>query len=589
MPVDVRAESDPDVMLAGQIADAIDRMIANAQPIPNGDGMRPVCAGDFLILVQRRAALFHEIIRACKARDLPIAGADRLKVAGELAVKDLAAILSFFATPEDDLSLAIALRSPILGWDEAQLYGLAQGRQQKYLWEALRHRAAEFPDTMRILNDLRDQSEYLRPYDLIERILTRHDGRRRMLARLGSEAEDGIDALLSQALAYERRAVDSLTGFLVWLETDDMEIKRQMDSAGNRIRVMTVHGAKGLEAPIVILPEAGKRQINIRDQILKTGGAPLWRMPAGAMPEAQTEIIDAMKLAQEAERDRLLYVAMTRAEKWLIVAAAKDPGDSGDSWYDKISEGMTRLGAVPYRFDGGDGLRLERGDWAAEATVPAASEPAKLTILETYFYTLAPKASEGTQTLSPSDLGGAKALPGDPGQDEETAKMRGRQIHALLEFLPALPQADWPSTAAVILGQGPDAANTKQLQTLLAEATSVLQNDALAHLWGPDALPEVGITGDIPGLGRLQGVMDRLIIRGDTVLIVDFKSNILVPNSPEACPEGLLRQMGAYAAMAAQIYPGHIINTAILWTTAATLMALPHDIVTAALHRAGAT
>lgn len=588
-PVDVRAESDPDVVLAGQIADAIAHMIANAQPIPEGNGLRPVRAGDFLILVQRRAALFHEIIRACKARDLPIAGADRLKVAGELAVKDLAAILSFLATPEDDLSLAVALRSPVLGWDEAQLYGLAQGRRQKYLWEALRERATEFPETMQIINDLRDQSEYLRPYDLIERILTRHDGRRRMLARLGSEAEDGIDALLSQALAYERRAVDSLTGFLVWLETDDMEIKRQMDSAGDRIRVMTVHGSKGLEAPIVILPEAGKRQITIRDQILKTASAPLLRMRAGAMPDAQTAIIEAMKLAQEAERDRLLYVAMTRAEKWLIVAAAKDPGDSGDSWMEKISIGMTRLGAVPHRFDGGDGLRLERGDWTTAIIAASFWEKPETTLLETYFHTQAATPPDEVQTLSPSDLGGAKALPGDPGQDEDAAKLRGRQIHTLLETLPALPESDWPGAAATMLGQGPDAASPEQTDALLNEASHVLRNDSFAHLWGPDALPEIGITGEIPGLGRLQGIMDRLILRDDTVLIVDFKTNILVPNSPDACPEGVLRQMGAYAAMAADIYPGKTIETAILWTATAALMPLPHDLVTAALRRAGAT
>ncbi|HEY9040284.1 MAG TPA: double-strand break repair helicase AddA [Roseovarius sp.] len=588
-PVDVRAESDPDVVLAGQIADAIDRMITDAQPIPEGNGMRPVCAGDFLILVQRRAALFHEIIRACKARDLPIAGADRLKVAGELAVKDLAAILSFLATPEDDLSLAVALRSPLLGWDEAQLYGLAQGRRQKYLWEALRHRAAEFPETMLILTDLRDQAEYLRPYDLIERILTRHDGRRRMLARLGAEAEDGIDALLSQAMAYERRAVDSLTGFLVWLETDDMEIKRQMDSAGDRIRVMTVHGSKGLEAPVVILPEAGKRQITIRDQILKTGGAPLWRMGSSKMPDAQTEIVDAMKAAQEAERDRLLYVAMTRAEKWLIVAAAKDPGDSGDSWLEKIRDGMTRLGALPHRFDGGDGLRLERGDWTAATMAPAVVDRPERPVLEPYFQVHAATPAEEVPTLSPSDLGGAKALPGDPGQDEEAAKLRGRQIHALLEVLPSLPEADWPGAAATILGHGPDTADADQIAALHAEAAQVLHNKSLMHLWGPDALPEVGITGNIPGLGRLQGVMDRLILRGDTVLIVDFKTNILVPGSPDACPEGLLRQMGAYAAIAAEIYPGRRIEAAILWTGTATLMPLPLEAVTAALRRAGAT
>ncbi|WP_113911684.1 double-strand break repair helicase AddA [Roseovarius dicentrarchi] len=588
-PVDVRAESDPDVVLAGQIADSIARMIADAQPIPDGKDMRAIRAGDFLILVQRRAALFHEIIRACKARNLPIAGADRLKVAGELAVKDLAAILSFLATPEDDLSLAVALRSPVLGWDEAQLYGLAQGRRQKYLWEALRERAAEFPETMQILNDLRDQSEYLRPYDLIERILTRHDGRRKMLARLGSEAEDGIDALLSQALDYERRAVDSLTGFLVWLETDDMEIKRQMDSAGDRIRVMTVHGSKGLEAPIVILPEAGKRKINIRDQILKTGGAPLWRMRAAAMPDAQTAIIDAMKDAQEAERDRLLYVAMTRAEKWLIVAAAKDPGDGGDSWMEKISNGLTRLGAVPHRFDGGDGLRLERGDWSAKAVISTPITEPETPVLEPFFHALAPPPPEELQTRSPSDLGGAKALPGDPGQDEDAAKLRGRQIHALLEFLPTLPQPDWPEAADAILSQGPDAATPDQIVALHSEAARILQNDALAPLWGADALPEVGITGDIPGLGRLQGVIDRLIIQDDRVLIVDFKTNILIPGSAAACPEGLLRQMGAYAAMTAEIYPNHRIETAILWTGTAELMILPHDQVMAALRRAGAT
>ncbi len=589
MPVDVRAESDPDVVLAGQIAHEIARMIADRQPIPEKGGMRAVCAGDFLILVQRRAALFHEIIRACKARDLPIAGADRLKVAGELAVKDLAAILSFLATPEDDLALAVALRSPIFGWDEGRLYGLAQGRRQTYLWEALRERAAEFPETMQILNDLRDQSEFLRPYDLIERVLTRHDGRRRMLARLGSEAEDGIDALLSQALAYERRAVDSLTGFLVWLETDDMEIKRQMDSAGDRIRVMTVHGAKGLEAPIVILPEAGKRQITIRDQILKTGAAPLWRMRAGAMPDVQTTIIDAMKDAQAAERDRLLYVAMTRAEKWLIIAAAKDPGDSGDSWLEKIGDGMTLLGALPHRFDGGDGLRLERGDWAAATIAPPATQKSEKALLEPYFGTHALTSPVEVQTLSPSDLGGAKALPGDPGQDEDAAKRRGRQIHALLEFLPPLPEADWPGASAAILGQGPDAADTEQIAALHGEVAQVLGNKSLLHLWGPDALPEVGITGNIPGLGRVQGVVDRLVLRDNAVLIVDFKTNILVPDSPAACPEGVLRQMGAYAAMAAEIYPGRQIEPAILWTGTATLMSLPLDAVTAALRRAGAT
>src|SRR6056297_2361112 len=293
LPVDTKAPNDPAILLARKIAKSIRRMIDDKTAIPDGEGgMVPAQPGDFLILVQRRSALFHEIIRECKDQDLPIAGADRLKVGAEMAVRDLAALLSFLATPEDSLALATALRSPLFGWSEADLYTLAHGRAQKYLWAELRNRAEQFPETMAVLKDLRAQADFLRPYDLLQRVLTRHEGRRNLLARLGTEAEDGIDALLSQAMAYEQRAVDSLTGFLVWLETDDLEIKRQMDSAGNRIRVMTVHGAKGLEAPIVILPDTGQRKNEVKDQILGHQGTALWKTGADEAPQVIRDVIE---------------------------------------------------------------------------------------------------------------------------------------------------------------------------------------------------------------------------------------------------------------------------------------------------------
>ncbi|MEB8388955.1 double-strand break repair helicase AddA [Rhodobacteraceae bacterium KMM 6894] len=586
MPVDIKAPSDPAVVLAHNIAREIKQMIDAQQPIPERDGMRALRPGDILILVQRRSDLFHELIRACKAMDLPIAGADRLKVAGELAVRDLAALLSFLATPEDDLSLATALRSPLFGWDESQLFALAQPRGQAYLWHALRDRAQEYPETMAILNDLRDQADFLRPYDLIERILTRHDGRRKLLGRLGPEAEDGIDALLSQALAYEQRAVDSLTGFLVWLETDDLMIKRQMDSAGDRIRVMTVHGAKGLEAPVVILPDTGKRDIKINDQILQADGVPLWRVRADAMPAPLSAILDGMKAAQEAERDRLLYVAMTRAETWLIVAAAKEPGENADSWYQKIATGMNAVGARPHRFAVGDGHRVERGNWAGTGTVSDTIPPASAAPLPEFYAHPAPPVIDGAKTLKPSELGGAKALPSEMGQDEETAKKRGTHLHLLLEVLPGTDPVQWPDLAMQMLTTGIDPALADDIPALLAEAQSVLNAPALAPLFAPSTLAEVPVTADLPGLGRMHGVVDRLIITDTTVRIIDFKTNVAVPSSADTCPEGLLRQMGAYAAALMQIYPTHQIKTAILWTRTATLMDLPAELVSDALSRA---
>jgi len=590
-PVDVKANSDPDVVLANRIADQIAGMIANGHAIPDdsapGDDFpsRPVHAGDFLILVQRRADLFHEIIRACKTRELPIAGADRLKVGAELAVKDLAALLSFLATPEDDLSLAVALKSPLFGWDEQDLYHLAQGRAQKYLWHTLRDTAEEYPGTMAVISDLRAQVDYLRPYDLIERILTRHDGRRKLLGRLGPEAEDGIDALLSQALAYEQKAVDSLTGFLVWLETDDLEIKRQMDSAGDRIRVMTVHGAKGLEAPIVILPDTGKRTVQIRDQIVAKDGVALWRTKADETPTAVANIANEMKAAQLAERDRLLYVAMTRAEKWLIVAAAGDPGTKGESWYESVRAGLERCNASPHDFDAGEGLRLEYGEWDQPTDTVVAESAVSTAALDAFFKHDAPVPIPAISTLSPSDLGGAKALPGEQGMDEDAALRRGRLVHLLLEFLPDVQPDDWGLIAQHLFDQTPDVTVPEERALLLAEATKVLTKDSLAPLFAQSTLSEVSVSAPVSALDgvRIHGVIDRLVVEDDRVLIVDFKTNALVPDTPQDCPDGLLRQLGAYAAAISDIYPGHKIETAILWTRTASLMMLPHDLVTDAI------
>ncbi|AWB50029.1 double-strand break repair helicase AddA [Gemmobacter aquarius] len=566
-PVDLITEEHHFARLAGQIADEIKTLIDAGTSIPLPDGTtRPVHAGDFLILVQRRSELFSEIIRACKARGLPIAGADRLKLGAELAVKDIAALLSFLATPEDDLSLASVLRSPLCGWTEAELYALAQPRRG-YLWQELRGRP-EFAATHDMLRDLLDQADFLRPFDLIERALTRHDGRRRLLARLGAEAEDGIDELLSQALVYEGTDVPSLTGFLTWLSTDEVEVKRQMDSEGARIRVMTVHGAKGLEAPIVILPDTCDRQSRERDEVFEVAGRPVWKTNADSSPAAITAAREARKQKEQAENLRLLYVALTRARAWLIVCGAGEVKTEG-AWWGLVAGAMQAEGAVPY--DAGR-LRYAFGDWPAPA--PQVSVPETAVDLPHWSRQAAPEVARTARLVSPSDLGGAKALSGD-GLDEETAKTRGTALHLLLEHLPQSGEA----AAETLI---PDAALRGEL---LAEARAVLAAHPALFSQG---LAEVAITADLP-LGRMLGTIDRLVIGADHVLAVDYKSNRMVPARPADVPEGILRQMGAYADALRQVHPGKQVKVAILWTRTATLMPLDHDILSAALSRATIT
>ncbi|QPM91492.1 double-strand break repair helicase AddA [Pseudooceanicola algae] len=594
-PVDKLAETNHNVFLAQMIAGQIREMLDKPHVIAEEVGhtgtyvARSVRAGDILILVRRRSALFNELIRACKQADLPIAGADRLKVAAELAVRDIGALLNFLALPEDDLSLAATLKSPLFGWDEQALYDLAHKRPARMtLWQAMEERPHDYPQTLAILWDLLGLADFLRPFDLVERILTRHDGRRKLLGRLGDEAEDGIDALLDQALVYEQTEVPSLTGFLVWMDAGALEIKRQLDSAGDQIRVMTVHGSKGLEAPVVILPETLISAPKFDDKVVPAGDLPLWSMAKDDAPAAYRALREAKveKLLQE--MDRLLYVAMTRAEKWLIVAGAGTLGKEGKDWYARIGAAMEEMGAEIFPLPGGDGLRLETGDWTNlefQEDPPRVVTPVELPDWAT---THAPAPEVDAPTLSPSDLGGAKALPGEAGLDEEAAKRRGRQVHLLLEHLPVIPREAQPEAAARLLSGGADAAEGDELLLLLAEARAVLSKDSTGPLFTTDALAEVSITASLPELGgaRIHGTIDRLIITPDHVLAVDFKTNAVVPDHPDAVPGGLLQQMGAYRAALAQIYPDLPIRTALLWTRNATLMHLPDDLVMAALQEA---
>ncbi|WP_420857842.1 double-strand break repair helicase AddA [Marivivens marinus] len=597
-PVDRKSPDAADVVLARSIASHIKSMIGT--PIPTEIGntgtfeLRPITEGDIMVLVQRRSALFSNLIKECKSLGLRVAGADRLKLNAELAVKDILALLRFLALPEDDLSLASALKSPLFGWTEQRLFTLAKGRPKgRYLWQVLRERSADHADTFDILTDLRKWADFLRPYDLIARVLTRHRGRQSLIARLGDEAEDGIDALLSKALAYERGNTPSLTGFLAWIDGDDEDIKRQMDSAGDRLRVMTVHGSKGLEAPIVILPDTADRDIRDRGQLMPNdAGGVVWRPKSDMFPSVLSPLKDAAHAKEERERRRLLYVAMTRAEKWLIVAAAGKSVPGSGGWHDMVSAAFGRDGVATIDLvtPAGPGKRLQTGDWDGLPTAKpretvtdvAAAPPAFPPVAET---PIRPKP------LSPSDLGGAKALFGETdGLDEDTAKLRGTLIHRLLEHLPGIAADKRETVGKAIIAGEPDAVLVPDAGGLVALAIGLLDHPDLSPLFDRPALSEVEIAASLTELGgrQIRGAIDLLIVEDDRVRVIDFKSNRVVPDRPEDVPEGLMRQMGAYTAALHQIYPDKVIEPAILWVSAQKLMTLEESAVTAALLRVDA-
>ncbi|WP_281826622.1 double-strand break repair helicase AddA [Jannaschia rubra] len=577
-PVDRPARNDADVLLAERVADAVEAMLRDRVPVKRGADRRAIRPGDILILLQRRKALFHHIVRACKARGLDLAGADRLKLSDDMAVKDLVAALTWAATPDDDLSLAEVLRSPLCAVDEAGLFALAHGRRGR-LWDVLRDRGGD-PAGLAMLTDLLRVADILRPYEVLQRILIRHDGRRRLLGRLGPESAEAIDALLAQALAYEQLETPSLTGFLGWLASADVDVKRQAGSGS--IRVMSVHGAKGLESPVVILPETMKRQEKVPSGIQRLPcGTPVWMPPVANRSPALHDLVEARAQAEAEERDRLLYVAMTRAESWLIVGAAGDTGkERTSSWHNMVAAGMEARGAEPHDYGFGEGLRLQSGDWApvqdAVADVPDTADTSP-----DWLETPVPPPARPVLRIAPSALPGAKALPGE-GEGDPAALRRGTAVHLLLEHLPRLPRADWTMRARAILsaaglGDAGDPAD------LLSEARAVLEAPDLAHVFAPGTLAEVPFA--LPGTDTrppVFGTMDRVIVTDAEIRIVDFKTNRIVPHTPADTPAGLLAQMAAYREAAMAIWPGRRVRVSILWTHAPSLMDLPDDVVTVA-------
>ncbi|WP_103172009.1 double-strand break repair helicase AddA [Paracoccus sp. SY] len=585
-PVDAPAENAADTQLARAVAREVKAIIGTPITDARTGQVRAIGPGDIQILVQRRAGLFDDLIRELKAAGLPVAGADRLKLAAELAVRDITATLSVASTPEDDLCLAAVLKSPLFGLSEDDLYRLAAGRGREHLWQRLRN--SRHREAYEVLNDLLTQADVLRPYDLISRLLVRHGGRAALLARLGPEAEDGIDELLSQALAYDSVETPSLTGFLVWLGSDDVQIKRQMPGGANGlIRVMTVHGSKGLESPVVILPETRKRRPGRGQPLIRLGDIPAWRGLSVDRPDPVALAVADLEQRQEEERRRLLYVAMTRAESWLIVAAAGDCGSGLESWHSMISVGVERctLDRCTIEIDGiGSAQRLSFGTWpegpvASEVTLASTAQAPEWAARR------APPAPPRPLAIAATALGGAKVIGAPaPGADPDAAMLRGTRLHLLLEHLPHHPAADWPRVARALLagaeGGLPDAA---ELADLLAEAAGVITAPDLAEIMTPDpaaqVLSEVELTAPLPGIGTVHGSIDRLIVTDARILAVDYKSNAVVPNRPEDTPEGILRQMGAYRAALRMIWPDRPVELAILWTATRSLMAIPDPVL----------
>lgn len=592
-------------LLCQRLARTIKGWLAHGEVLASES--RKVTPGDILILVRRRDPFTTPMIRALKLAGVPVAGADRMRLTEQLAVKDLMALADVLLMPEDDLALAVVLKSPLFGLDDGALFDLAYERRGS-LWTELKEKAkgdARFAEAAAKLSFWFSRADLSPPYEFFLELLAA-DGqemRRRLLTRLGPEAAEALDEFLDLALSFDRQAAPSLQGFIHGLRASEIEIKRDMEQARDEVRIMTVHGAKGLQAPIVFLPDTcmNPRKHGSKLHAVPRQGPPgqvghlVWG-PGGVSIDA---IDEAKALARRAESDeyhRLLYVAMTRARDRLYICgwSNKDEPDEG-SWYDLVRQGLRGLLSEARNEDGASVQRLEtRKPRPARPMAETRGEPeAEVAKLPEWALTVA-REERPRATLAPSRVGpstgsaGGQPPLGPRALAENKRFSRGRLVHALLQYLPEVAPAEQERAARrFVARRGRDLAQAMR-EEIVSETLRLVGDARFAPLFAPGSLGEVPVVARI-GDGRdaleLSGQIDRLAILGDALLVLDYKTNRPPPSEPTEVAEAYIAQLASYRLALRAMFPGRTLRAAIVWTDGPKLMEIPSTLLDEAERR----
>ncbi|MGE0724394.1 MAG: double-strand break repair helicase AddA [Alphaproteobacteria bacterium] len=582
-PVEQRFTISPPAQLAQRIAAMVAGWIADGEPIqPGGPPIRPV---DVMILLRRRGPFARLMVRALKDAGVAVAGVDRMVMTEQLAVMDLLALVRFVLLPEDDLNLATVLKSPLVGLDEDALFALAVGRGGRSIWSTLAARRAtraDFADAHAFLAERLAAADQDTPFAFLAETLGRHGGRRRLLDRLGPDAADPIDELLALALAFGRDHSPTLQGFVHWIDVQATEVKREAEKETDAVRVMTVHGAKGLEAPIVVLPDTA--------QVPRKSAPILWREGAEGLllwPPRRTHegaLCQALRAAADRKRDqeyrRLLYVAMTRARDRLYLCGWRGAqAPPAGNWHALVDDALRaaqmgeEVGEAP--------LAMWRHDIEGEpvATAPPPDAAIAPGADPAWWNRPPPPEPEPTRPLAPSRPSAeAPATRSPVGPDDGARFRRGLLIHRLLQTLPDLAPAQRAAACRRFLSLPLHGLDPATAEAWATETLALFAEPSIAALLEAPGRAEVPIVGRV-GATAISGQIDRLVVTDTAAVVLDYKTNRPPPASEGEVAPIYLRQMAAYRQAVRAIFPDRAVRCALLWTDGPRLMWLSDTVL----------
>jgi len=595
-PFDGIAVTSPEVKLAKRIQAEIKALVESGTMTGSAGNRRPLRYGDMLVLVRRRGNAFDAVIQALKHANVPVAGADRLKLTEHIAIIDLMNLADALLLPQDDLALAIALKSPLFGLTDDDLFKLAWQRRGSLRYALTAHAMTDsrFKKALFRLELCERRFVSETPFAFFAWLLGGDGGRARILKRLGHEANDALDEFLELALNYERKAPASLQGFMAWLRAADTEVKRDMEISRDEVRVMTVHGAKGLESSVVFLVDTTTspsdtqrlRLINLPqgNSGPHAHGVVVWAGRKAEDPSAVIAARTAMMDDTEDEYRRLLYVAMTRAADRLIVGGCM-PGNRNtvreSSWYDLITKGLRNSGLLLEELETSNGKvkRYSRPEDAVPSTGAVAPVTIAPVMLPSWLRTPAPSETPSGTLLRPSDPtddDGHRVRTGESIALRARALQRGTLVHRLLQSLPDIATERRREAALGYLARNADRWTDEERKMLAEGAVELIADARFAPVFAPGSRAEVSIVGRLEQPGGtpalVSGQIDRLVVTASEVLIVDFKTNHAPPKTAAEAPRGYVRQLALYRAVLEKLYPQRTVRAALLWTETPELM-----------------
>jgi len=567
-PVERITTMSASAKLAKQIAENIKHKV-ESKVLLQSKG-RPLRYSDFLILVQRRNAFVEEIVRACKNIGVSISGVDKIKLREQIVVDDLMAIAKFVLLPEDDLNLACVLKTPFVGLDDNDLFELCYNRGKISLWSRLCEND-KYVQTVEVLRELRENGRRVRPFEFFSYLLGKLGGRKKFVERLGPDCEDALDEFVNLSLDFERGHIPSMQLFVEWIAKDEVEVKRDLEQSDvDAVRLMTVHGAKGLQAPVVILPDTVRvKNLNREARWLKHGDLLFYPLGKKYYDDNCCKLLDEEKQSALDEYHRLLYVALTRAEECLCICGFKQKNaPSEESWYEICKKALADIVCEK------DSILVYEVKQQAETAGEKENSGAKFDLkVPSWIGEMVKEEKALVKPLVPShqDEDEGAALSPLAYRHDVRLYSRGKIIHKLLQFLPMVEIQNRQKAAENFLQVQAAEFSLEEREKIVTELMCLLNDEKLAPLFGKNSSAEVALMG-VVGDRIVSGQVDRLVVSEDKVMIVDYKTNRPAAQTINEVPKAYLKQMIAYKELVSRIYENKKVEAYILWTNTTNIM-----------------